>query len=544
MRPVKVPARFFCLYLLGAVAASGTTLDDKVKAFEDALKISPLVKNDASVHLSRFGRILEPQDLEIMLQHRDNEMSAEGAVSQLMSTHPSEIVQQTGEDLLHELESQRKKANEEFEAKANAVLVKVPEVVRQAKKAMDLDDVLKDLQSLQNSGPSSSGYNATPELTEKINATLQFVTQWQDYLSALGSGNKEDARNSLRNILENRQIDAPQFFPRSEILARYVEASGGNPNAGNSTPEGGPTDPDVILDKVKKVDDVEGILPDLFRVPSPSSGPAWDWSELVTLDKAREDALAGLAVWLDLKKAMNGPVWGRNISRIVAMELLVLLPHYLGTDVSDPPKENETVISYLDRLSATANSNGNLALLQRAIAVKVALADGQENGAARGTEQFLAGLSQDAAGQYEPAVLSYENALKEPDGFLPVQIVGERLAAIKATHPDDFEKGLTAFMTPAATSPYPGYGPPPWMQSGAFGNPYANRISVLPIPMSISIPARTTAPSETSPARIPLPLTRFPNPPPNKSNHPHEKSLDTSACRYPRFYRTGDPAGR
>jgi hypothetical protein len=299
------------------------------------------------------------------------------------------------------------------------------------------------------------------------------------------------------------------FFPRSEILARLVEASGGKPTASGTespaaflTPEEYSKQVDAILGKVKAPSDVADALNQLNRIPNPSS-QQWDWSVLFTLDKARDDALAGLPVTLDLRKIMNGNVWGDDISRIVAMDILAILPYYFGTAASDPPKANETVSDYLDRLSATANTDGNLALLQRVIAVKVALSTSKENSAplssSSGTQQFLAGLTQEAGGQYEPAIVSYENALSNPDAFIPSKIVGERLAAIKAGHSDDYDKGLTAFMTPPVTQGmYPGYaGMRPGMMPPRPGT--TSSVSVLPIPMTISIPERPTAPPDTTP---------------------------------------------
>jgi len=502
---MKLPFIAGVLFLLGAAALAAGPLDDKVKVFEEAVKASPPAKTAPGPSIFPAGRALTVEDLETVRQRGDNEMSLEGVVSQLMSTHPSDDVQKAGRDVIAELEAQQKTKAEAFEAKANAVLAEAPDAVTHAKKASDHDGILKGLQELQNPQGAAYGYDASSQLlVAQINATFQFVTQWQDYLSAFNSGNMQEAQNDLRNILNNRQIDAPTFFPRSEILAKLEEAEGGKPEAGAP-----PTDVDTILANVKTVDDVSDAMNRLEKIPGPNNGPAWDWSALKTLDKTRDDALAGLPVALDLKLAVNGPVFSDDISRIEAMELRIILPIYLGTDISDPPKKDEMLTAYLDRLITEANSGGDMGALQRVLAVKVALAGAAGDVPARGTQQFLAGLSQDAGGQYAPAVISYESALKEPDAFLPVKIVAERLAAIKAAHPDEFDKGLTAFMTPAPVNPFVPPGMPPWMQ-GRFGNPYGNQISVLPIPRVVSIPARETTPSGTGPTTNSTPVNPVP----------------------------------
>ena len=506
-------------WLCGLAGVSGAALDDQIKAFEAAVKATPVAKSGATSPFYPMGRVLTVEDFDLAVQRDStNESNIEQLVQQLMATHSSDAVRHAGEDLIGQLESRRKTREDAFASEANAVLAKAVDAVKQAKKPGDLDEILQDLRTLQNpQGETDDEDDAGPSgLAGKIGATFRFVTQWQDYLSASGSGNRERAQNSLHAILENRQIDAPTFFPRSEILARLVQAEGGNPaesNPPDSTPAA--TDPDPILAKITKPEDLEPALPQLARVgAAPGMGP-WDWSGLQSLAKARDDAIAGLAVDLNVNQVMNGPVWGDNISRIEAMELLVILPHYLGTEVSEPPKGNETVTAYLDRLAADASTGGNLPLLQRALAMKVALGTTRDstNGPAPGTQQFLAGLSLDAGGQYEPAVIAYEHALTGPDVFLPVKIVSDRLAAIKAAHPDEFQKGLTAFLTPPEpVSPYGNPMLPPWARPTPF-NPYApyNRpVTPLPLPMTITIPA-TSAPA-AAPATTNAPAGNPPSP--------------------------------
>ena len=511
--------KLFCIagvgWLCGLAGVSGAGLDDQIKAFEAAVKGAPVAKTGTTSPLYPMGRGLTVEDFDQAAQRDStNELNIEQLAQQLMAVHPSDAVQRAGEDLIGQLESRRKTRAAAYASEANAVLVKAADAVKQAKKPAELDEILRDLRALQNpQGEVDYSDAGASGLANKISTTFQFVTQWQDYLSAAGSGNRERAQNSLRAILENRQIDAPSFFPRSEILARLVLAEGGNP-ADSNLPDSAAaaTDPDSILEKITKPDDLEPALPQLARVgAAPGMGP-WDWSGLQSLAKARDDAIAGLAVDLNVNQVMNGPVWGDNVSRIEAMELLAILPYYLGTEASDPPKGTETVTAYLDRLAATASAGGNLPLLQRALAMKVALGTTRDstNGPAPGTQQFLSGLSLDAAGQYELAVIAYEHALTGPDFFLPVKIVSDRLAAIKAAHPDDFQKGLTTFLTPPEpVSPYGNPMLPPWARPNPY-NPYApyNRpVTPLPLPMTITIPAMpapASAPTATNaPAGLP-----------------------------------------
>ncbi len=385
-----------------------------------------------------------------------------------------------------------------FESKANAALAEAPAAVNHARKASDLDGILDVLKALQ------STHGGAPDVTPKLSSTVLFITQWQDYLSAAGAKNWPEAQSALRMILNNRQIETPSFFPRSEILARYEVAlhDGAEPPIGSSEPVG--TDPEPIFKKIQKVDDISDALMLLDELGAPPGGQPWDWSELVTLEKARADLVSGITVTVDLQKAMTMPDWGDTLSRIIAMELLAILPHYLGTAITSPPQDKETLTAYLERIADMADASGNLAMLQRVVAVQVALGTARDGGPSSGTQQFLAGLSLDAAGQYAPAVISYENALKNPDRFLPVKIVGARLAAIKAAHPDDFATGLNNFLTPPIDPrSLPGI---QGIQLGMRPNlPWQNQVptympaaTVLPIPMTIAVPAQATPASASS----------------------------------------------
>jgi hypothetical protein len=80
--------------------------------------------------------------------------------------------------------------------------------------------------------------------------------------------------------------------------------------------------------------------------------------------------------------------------------------------------------------------------------------------------------------------------------LVPPKIVGHRLDAIKATHPDDYSQGVTLFLTPPPQPQYPMMGVP----NNPSGSPVA---TILPIPLSLPVAARapnspaTAAPSPT-----------------------------------------------
>jgi hypothetical protein len=476
------------VYLFGVALLSAAPLDDKVKTFEEAIKNAPAITDPGSLGIPPQGRIMTADDLEQAIQRNADEAEIAAIISRLMATHPSETVVKTGSEIISILQKRSEEQAKIFDTKAETTLAKAPEIVTHASKATDLDQILGDLQTLQRSLETQQRLQTKPELATEISSAFEFITQWQNYLAAAANGNWQEAQNNLRSILYNRGIDAPNYFPRSLILEKYEETFPGHVKTqiSSSATDSG-DEMDKILESITEPKGEESKIGDLTRIPTPNGQP-WDWSSMLELVKKKDDVLAGFSTDLDLKKIMAPPIFGDDISRITAMELRVILPHYLGTSTTEPPKEKETIAAYLDRLVNKADADGNLALMQRVISVQVALTLTENPATALGTQQFLAGLSQEAAGQYTPAVISYENSLKDPDPFLPIKIVGERLAAIKAAHSDEFEKGMTTFLTPSVQSD-PRFPQMPWMRPGQFGNPSQFQISVLPIPTTITIPA-------------------------------------------------------
>jgi hypothetical protein len=300
-----------------------------------------------------------------------------------------------------------------------------------------------------------------------------------------------EAQESLRRILDDRQIDFPMFMARSKILERLERVRSGNTSLTDTPKVTASNDPDFYLEQIKTMDDVEGILDKVEALPPEDPSHPLDWSQLTEMEKMRQRAVAGLPFTLDLRRGYEGTIWGQIYTQVVAREYLAILPYYFGTNKSDPPEKDETLIDYLDRLSESANNAGDLALLQRVVAVKIGLTSRPDAQVPNpSVQQFLAGLSEDAGGQYVAAVVSYDKALKDSDGLLPVKIVGDRLAFIKESHPEDYAKGTTIFLMPETYDPFPNMQA---MARGPFAPPLPP-LTVLSIPMVIAVPTPTPPP--------------------------------------------------
>ena len=468
------------------LAAHGTPLDDKIKAFQDALKSAAPANPGNPMYAARMA------EFDSNMMTRGGEANEEAVIRQLMATNPSKSVQQAGEAVIAELEAQRKARLDELTARIDAALAPVPDAIAKAEKPADLDPVLDRLQGLLPANGGAYGYDADAQAqNQRLNAAYQFVAQWQDYLSYRDTKNIQQELNTLRNLLNNRPGETP-LVPRSEILARIAPLDAQVQANNVPRPYMAPPSPDLtpILDGVKTLDDLE---PAVQKTAQLANQQNYGVAELSQLAFLYGQAKNGLPVSLDFKpQYMNGTP-EPALARIEAMVLRYLLPLYLGTG-APPLSPGEQVDDYLARVATAAETAQNWALLQHVIDARIKIANVQQT--PLGTQQFLAGLSQEMAGQYARAVTDYQTALSEPDTFTPPQLIADRLAAIKKDHASDYDDGMKAYVhppTPSYSIGYPGYNP--YMRFGTPGYP-----SLFPVPTPAAAPAAApTVPAAKSP---------------------------------------------
>lgn len=480
--------------------ARATPLDDKIKSFADALKTTDAAKSAVDPMMAARMPAMAMEFRSSALA-QGNEANLEAMVKQMMVANPSEAVQKAGKALLAELETQKKARADALKAKVNEILARVPEILIKAKKTQELDGILGNLQKAQ--VPQGGMYGYDPEsqaVTGQVTSAYQFVAQWQDYLSARNSGNIQEAQNALRNLLNSRPQGETMLVPRSEILARTVELAtqlkNASPSASPSTSPAALSAVDIapILNGIKTLDDMEPALKAL-RIASNNQNS--DVAQLAQLTGLYAAAKNGLLVTLEL----TAPNYTNinpdpGFERIKSMLLIYLLPRFIGSDALTP-NSNETVSDYLKRSIEAAQAKQDLTLLQRIVVAETRSA--KVTNVPQGTHSFLAGLNQDMAGQYAQAVTSYQNALDQPDDFLPLKVVADRLAAIKKDHPAEFDEGMKRILNP----PAPVYANPYMMRPG-YGYPMPG----YPNPAPVATPSPAAAPAtNAAPAPAPPPVS-------------------------------------
>jgi hypothetical protein len=479
------------LFLLLAIAypASGAPLDQKIQAFNDALKAS---NPTGTMPYGRVMPFLDPST------YPSGDSGLESMVQQMMSSSSSAAVQKAGEDLLTAIRDERKARLDSISAKVDAVLSSLPDIVAKADKTSDLDAVLADIQGAMPAGSMYGGNGEEQTQINRVNAAYQFVSQWQDYLSESAAGNKQEALNTLRNLSQQRP-PGPPIVPRSTILDRIIALEPQvNPNPGFPQPQG-PVAPVVgpIIDGIKTLDDLgpaaqhaQEVTGNAFGNPDAASS-----ARLQQMASRYAEAKNGLPVSLNFTPLNSGAQAAPEFARVDAMLLAYLLPRFLGTG-APPENADETVDAYLDQVTATAIPARNWPLLQRTVLARVQIAGAQP----QETQEFLTALNQELAGQYALAVVSYESALRAASRFIPATFIGERLAALQKDHPAEYAEGLKNAAHPPTPSFYPVL------------NPYASRYGMPGYPVfSINPPAVSTPAPPPAPAKVPDPAPVAPS---------------------------------
>jgi hypothetical protein len=364
------------------------------------------------------------------------------------------------EEVSRELENVRTAARKEREAKETAVLEQVNDLtkraanaVRTAKEPSDIDAILRGLDQIATQSNDHRSETIRAAIS-KLHPIRQFLLRWQDYLFFKKSGDIKRAVEVLRSAA-NSPGDAADLLPRSELLA-LIERNTAKSDPGN---EG----VDEILAKIKTLPDMAGGIKQLRLLESRrlsmtdqsygSDGIYSTLNALVALEKAYREFEAGLPT--SLEAAMNPPDFRAvDMVQLRVQLLLLMLPRFIGTPPELKPQAGETTQAFVEKVITLARDRGDWAMMVRARDAKRILSRGNQFFTNAGLLAFIAGLNQEAAGQYMLAVISYQNALKNGTDDISPKLIGEKLEAIKAAHPAEYEQGVAAVVGPATRPPY------------------------------------------------------------------------------------------
>ena len=345
-------------------------------------------------------------------------------------------------------------------AEMAAVLQRAKDAVNAAKKPEDLDSIISDLQKYQNSaGPFGFATNpsvapSNQHLLQQLLSALEFIKQWQNYLSHLNAGDTNQARNDLQMLSQNNF--GPTLVPRSRILALLYGQQTPSPASNTPAPASSGADAQKIIDGINTLDDLSTALAKLNTLAADDPFARETAQHLAPMVEVYQDLKNGLPTSVNID--FMGGLTGAGVSvKANALLLKFILQHYFDTYKGAQPGDDETPASYVARVKRDALSGQDWELLKKVLTVHaylfrdVSRADGLLDNEAGGVSALITGLNQNQAGQYALAVESFQNALDAGTVDIPAKFIGEHLDAIKHDHPHEYDSGMEAYL--ASTVP-------------------------------------------------------------------------------------------
>ncbi|HEY6112066.1 MAG TPA: hypothetical protein VIV62_06090 [Chthoniobacterales bacterium] len=417
---------------------------------------------------------------------------AEEQLTQMQMYFASDEVHQQTLKLAAALKAEREAKQNAHIAEVNAALKQASDAVHRAKTPEDLDDALDNLLRFHSDYQGVSDHTSEAERStlSKVEPALTFLKHWQDYLAAQQSGSAERARQSLGTLLSSGNSE---LLPRSRVLAELQKYP--TEREAKAEPPG-PEQIDEIVAKVKSLEGLGDAIRELRKIQSRSRSDAVTstLNALVPIERTYREFQAGLPTRLDASSMYGLDPISFAVIPLRAQLLLLVLPRYLNAPADLVPKPRESVQAYLQRVIDEARARADIALLTRARDAQRFLAPGSnQSNTDMAITLMTAAKNQETAGQYMLAVISYQNALRNGGEAVPAKLIGEKLAALKAAHPQEYDEAMKNLLWPSRydyPAPFPRAAPTPVpMETQA----------ALPIPAAgASAPAKPAASASPS----------------------------------------------
>ena len=427
-------------------------------------------------------------------------------------------------DLVATLRREREATEKKTLADIETAIDRATAAVRTAKAPADLDPIVSQLGQFRMDRFEPMSSRPIMAASARANSALRFVTQWQDYLSELAAGNREQSQQALRSLSQTEIF----LIPRSEILARQHEYSTTMIDAAPTPEPPGPVKPDSpavagIVAGIKTLDTLTPALDVLDKINRDDKDPRHAHAEaamrsLSPLDQVYRDFRAGQSTRIELPptslptpgtsyRGDRSEAVSETLSRAIQDTLLALraqmlalaLPRYLDLPPETKAKPGEGPIDFLDRVRAESLKAADYLGAARADEARTLLRTGDRAaGESSQASQFISANRLDAARQFALAVAGYEHALASGTDLIPAKVIGDRLDAIKAEHPQEFQQGFELYLSPPVRPDYPYYSPAMMRRPGMMP-PFGRPPSSQPETPTLAVPAASVTPASPTP---------------------------------------------
>lgn len=247
---------------------------------------------------------------------------------------------------------------------------------------------------------------------------------------------------------------------------------------------------DELVRSVKKLEDMEPVLTKIEsliaqqRSVNGYSGESSVLSQFRSYLQNYNELRSGTATTLSFSSSSSSS-GTRALAGVKNLLIRFALQRILQTPPDMAQKDDENTAEFLQRVLASARSTSDWALVSRVLDAAQSLnlstvASYNDTSALR---TFLGGMNQEKAHYPSGAVSAYLTALKSGSLVIPVDYIGERLAAIRKEFPQEYEAGLHPTTSPSPLSPASAdrFGRPlPIFPSAPYRNPSSSTTITVP----------------------------------------------------------------
>ena len=312
-----------------------------------------------------------------------------------------------------------------------------------AKSEGELDPVSRQGAELLNGFRDSvRGDERAQRVQRRLQAAIQAISIWQDYLAFLALGDANGGARVLRRLIEN--TDYP-IIARAEIEKRLTRPEPDVPAVPQAL---------AVLREVRKIDDLAPAL-EKARVILSTGRDVQQKSQLYHFDRLAaahltlQAGFVGEALQIvNSTGSTSGPTlsadWQGELARLRGLSLLMLLPRYLLLPDQAAPRESEAASDYLLRLAGDLVSTRRFSESVRVLETyrTVAFANSGQGPSwiqadIEALQSFAAAERLAAIGSWAEAIRSYRRSAGPGGKFAPVTEASQRLEALTKAHPDD-----------------------------------------------------------------------------------------------------------
>lgn len=445
----KIPVLLVAVAWCGTACGFTENLKEELQKLKEAMQVEVEKKMEKEESGRGDLRLVMRQfnELEKVRDFRQLEQSFSHYEQLLSSKEVSEAVA----SVRVKLTAEREKVAESEKNRLESLLAKCAEAFRSAKDPAELDELLVELGKSRRNDYGAHGESSEEiqRLQMSMEPARHFVGRWQEYLAAKKAGDSRAVRQALNELRQGGGREVT-FMPRSELLERLRNLS--------------PSQEDVtrLVTGIQSLDEIQEKLVALRALMDQegSGTVAHEYiNALSAIERKYREYQMGVPVPVELNSFSSHHLPDEGIVKLTQLkgELLKrVLPRYVGAPEGTEARQDETVIAFLERLEKEAKERGDGATGYRTREARRILSRGSSFGSQdiNGLNAYVSGQNQEAAGQFELAVLSYQQSLKSGSDLVPAKLIGERLAGIQKNHPEAYAKGVERFLAPPAASPY------------------------------------------------------------------------------------------